>query len=113
MAKAKLFIDENVHERLGDALRQRGYDAITANAVSRKGCSDHEQLLFAISQNRALLTFNLIDYEQLAIEYFHAGKEHFGIIVSPERDFRDLLSRILKLLRERDASDLKNQIIYL
>ncbi|MCI2429030.1 DUF5615 family PIN-like protein [Candidatus Acetothermia bacterium] len=113
MAKAKLLIDENVHERLAEALRRRSFDAITVSEVSRKGRSDPEQLDFAISQERAVLTFNLVDYERLAVECFHRSREHFGIIVSPERHFRDLLSRVLKLLREWEADDFKDQIIYL
>lgn len=113
MAKARLLLDENVHERLAEALRQRGFDAVTANEVGRKGRPDSEQLEFAISQGRALLTFNVVDYERLAIEYFQKNREHFGIIVSPQRDFRYLVRKVLKLLQERQAEDLKNQLIYL
>lgn len=113
MAKAKLFLDENVHELLAEALRRQSFDAITVTEAARKGRPDAEQLDFAISQTRAVLSFNLVDYEQLAVQYFRQGKEHFGIIVSPEREFRDLYKRILKLLHEREEEHLKNQLIYL
>ena len=113
MAKAKLLLDENVHEGLAEALRKQGFDAITVAEVRRRGFSDSEQLDFAISQSRAVLSFNLVDYEELAVQCFRKGREHFGIIVSPERDFRDLLKRLLKLLQEREAQDLKNQLVYL
>jgi predicted nuclease of predicted toxin-antitoxin system len=49
MAKPKIFIDEDVHDGLGDALRREGFDAITAREAGRKQFSDAEQLEFAIS----------------------------------------------------------------
>ncbi len=113
MAKPKLFLDEDVHDGLGAALRREGFDAITAREAGRKQRSDREQLEFATSQERALLSFNLVHYEALAEEYFLQGKEHWGILVSPRRGFRDLFQRVLALLREVDAEDLKNQLIYL
>lgn len=113
MAKPKLFLDEDVHDGLGAALRREGFDALTAREAGRKQLSDQEQLEFAVSQERALLSFNLVHYEALAEEYFLSGKEHWGIFVSPRREFRDLLRRVLKLLRETEADELKNQIVYL
>lgn len=113
MARAKLFLDENIHEQLAPALRRQGFDVITAADAQRKGRSDPQQLDFAISEGRAVLSFNLVDYEELAVQCFHEGREHFGIIVSPERDFRDLLKRLLKLLQEWEAENFKNQLIYL
>jgi hypothetical protein len=113
MAKAKIFIDEDVHDGLAKALRREGIDAINAREAGRKGVPDSEQLKFAISQGRAIFSFNLVDYESLAEEYFEKGKEHFGIIVSPRRNFRDTLQRVLKLLKESEDVDLKNQILYL
>jgi len=76
MAKPKLFLDEDVHDGLGAALRREGFDALTAREAGRKQCSDREQLEFAISQERALLSFNLVHYEALAEEYFLSGKDH-------------------------------------
>jgi len=83
MARAKLFIDEDVHDGLAEALRRERFDALNAREAGRKGLPDSEQLEFAISQGRAILSFNLVDYEASAEEYFIEGKEHCGIIVSP------------------------------
>ena len=46
--KTHLFLDEDVHSGLGDALRKRGYDVIHAQELERKGLSNLDQLLFAI-----------------------------------------------------------------
>ncbi len=113
MARPKIFIDEDVHDGLGGAIRREGFDAITAREAGRKQFSNPEQLEFAISQGRAILSFNLVHYEVLAEKYFLEGKEHFGIIVSPRRSLRETMQRVLKLLRESEDVDLENQIFYL
>lgn len=113
MEKAKLFIDEDVHDRLASVLRSLGYDAINARESKRKGKTDIEQLQFAISQGRLIFSFNLVDYEKLAIEFFKNRIEHFGIIVSPQRSFTETLSRLVKVLNEIPVADFKNQLIYI
>jgi len=60
--KIELFLDEDVHSGLAHALRKRGYDAIHAQELDRKGRSDSDQLLFAIHQERCLFTFNVKDF---------------------------------------------------
>jgi uncharacterized protein with PIN domain len=108
MEKAKLFIDEDVHDRLASVLRSLGYDAINARESKRKGKTDIEQLQFAISQGRLIFSF-----EKLAIEFFKNRIEHFGIIVSPQRSFTETLSRLVKVLNEIPVADFKNQLIYI
>jgi hypothetical protein len=41
----KLFLDEDVWTGLAFALREAGYDAVSANDVGRKGLSDEEQII--------------------------------------------------------------------
>jgi len=111
--KPKLFIDEDVHDKLADVLCSCGVDAINTREVNRKGLSDKEQLRYAISQKRAIFSFNMVDYEKLAVRLFNENKTHFGVIVSPQRGFRETLNKLLGLLRETSADELKNQLIYL
>lgn len=113
MAKPKIFIDEDVHDGLAAALRREGFDALNAREAEQRQVPDSKQLEFAVSQGRAILSFNLADYEALADRYFLEGKQHFGIIVSPRRNFRNTLRRLLKLLGESEDVDLNNQIVYL
>ena len=113
MAAVTLFIDEDVHEGLAAALRRRDIDAVNARECGRKGAKDVEQLAFAVSQQRALLTFNIADFEALADEYFWRGKPHFGIIVSPQRSLRETLRRLLVLTSKFTRESLANQLVYL
>ena len=113
MEKPKLFIDEDVHDKLAYILRNCGIDAINAREANRKGLSDEEQLSYAISQRRAIFSFNMADYEKLAVKLFNKNKTHFGIIISPQKGFRETLDKLLSLLQETSADELRNQLIYL
>ncbi len=42
--KIEVFLDEDVHSGLADALRRRGYDAVHAQELDRKGRSDSDHL---------------------------------------------------------------------
>mgnify|MGYP001404308290 FL=1 len=59
MAKIALLLDEDVRPMLGEVLRQRGYDVIHVLDAGRTGKSDAEQLAYAVSQQRAILTHNV------------------------------------------------------
>ena len=113
MAAVTLFIDEDVHEGLAAALRRKGIDAVNAHECERKEAKDAEQLAFAVSQQRALMTFNLADFEALADEYFWQGKHHFSILVSPQRSLRETLRRLIVLTSKFTRESLANQLIYL
>ena len=86
---------------------------MNARECGRKGAKDAEQLAFAVSQQRALMTFNIADFEALADEYFWRGKPHFGIIVSPQRSLRETLRRLLVLTSKFTRESLANQLVYL
>lgn len=113
MEKVKLFIDEDVQEGLAKALRESGMDAVNAKETGRKGFSDKDQLSFAVSQGRAVVSFNIADYEKLAVDYFNSNMEHFGIIVSPQRSLRETLRRLRRLLENNSPEDIRNQLFYL
>jgi len=56
---ARLYFDEDADARLATALRQRGYDVVTTAEVGLLEASDEEQLVYAVSQQRALVTHNI------------------------------------------------------
>jgi predicted nuclease of predicted toxin-antitoxin system len=113
MAAVSLFIDEDVHAGLAAALRRQGIDAVNAHECGRKEAKDSEQLAFAVAQQRAFMTFNLADFEELASQYFWQNKQHFGIIVSPQRTLRETLRRLVTLTKRFNRESLVNQLIYL
>lgn len=98
---------------LAEILRQRGYDAVHVLELERTGKTDAEQLEYAISQRRAILTHNIKDSIILDHQRRQNGKEHFGILLSDQVTLRELLQRSLRFLGHRAAEEVKNNIFWL
>jgi len=111
--KFELFLDEDVHSGLAHVLRKRGYDAIHAQELNRKGLSDSDQLLFAIQQKRCLFTFNVKDFVVLHNQHAKSRQEHWGIIVSKQLPFRETMSKLLRLLQRTPQKTMKNHLEFL
>jgi hypothetical protein len=75
--------------------------------------SDEEQLAFAASEQRALVTFNFSDFVVLHEQYIEAGQDHWGIILSTAEPIGVLLHRLLRLLNTLSADEVKGQIRWL
>jgi predicted nuclease of predicted toxin-antitoxin system len=113
MAKIALLLDEDVRPRLGEVLRQRGYDAIHVLEVGRAGKNDAEQLAYAVNPQRTILTHNIRHFRILNQRYHEEGREHFGILLSAQVPLRDLLRRALRFLGGHAAEDVKNNVVWL
>lgn len=113
MAKIALLLDEDVRPMLGEILRQRGYDAIHVLEAGRAGKSDAEQLAYAVSQQRTILTHNIRHFRLLNQRYHEEGRQHFGILLSGQVTLRNLLRRALRFLGRHTADDVKNNLLWL
>jgi len=113
MAKIALLLDEDVRPMLGEVLRQRGYDAIHVLDVSRAGKSDAEQLAYAVSQQRTILTHNIRHFRFLNQQYQEEGRQHFGILLSTQVPLGELLRRTLRFLGRHTADDVRNNLLWL
>lgn len=58
MSSISLLLDEDVRPLIAEILRERGYDVIHVFEFDRGGRSDSEQLGFAVTEKRAILTHN-------------------------------------------------------
>jgi predicted nuclease of predicted toxin-antitoxin system len=90
---ASLYADENFHGRAVQELRQLGYDVLTAHdaGLANRGVPDADQLAFAASQGRAIVTHNRRHFVRLHQQAGH----HAGIIVcTADSDFAALAQRI-------------------
>jgi predicted nuclease of predicted toxin-antitoxin system len=113
MANIVLLLDEDVRVKLGEILRQRGYDVIHVLEADRAGKTDTEQLAYAISQQRAILTHNIRDFGRLNKQCHNEGREHFGILFSDQVPLRELFRRALRFLGRHAAEDVKNNALWL
>ncbi len=108
-----IYTDEDMYGTIARALRDRGYDAISTPEAGNLGQPDHDQLQSAISQHRAILTFNVCDFVQLHALYIQSNQEHWGIIVSKRLPLGEVIKRMLNLLNSLTADDMRNRLEYL
>ena len=98
---------------MAKALRNRGFDVIHVQEINRKGKSDEEQLLFAKSQSRCLISFNVKDFIKIHEKFSNEGIAHFGIIVSKQIEISQTLQKLLNLLQGKNQDYFMNVVEFL
>jgi hypothetical protein len=109
----ELYLDEDVDVLIADLLRARGFKVTTTQEAGQLGSGDEDQLAYAVIQQKALFTHNRSDFERVAEEYFAAGKEHHGIIIGVRRQPYEIARRLLAILNNVTADEMKNQLRYM
>ena len=82
---ASLYTDEDMSALVATLLKSRGLDVTTVPDQKTLGKTDREQLEYAVSLNRCLITHNRVDFERLHLQYIRENQQHFGIIIVPRK----------------------------
>ncbi len=109
---ASLYTDEDMSALVATLLRSRGLDIATVPEQTALGKPDSEQLEFATSVGRCLLTHNRVDFERLHLQYIETGKQHSGIIIVPQKNAYEVAQRIGILVNTLMADEIRNQLLY-
>lgn len=109
----RLYLDEDVSVLVAKLLRARGYDVLTTREAGNLHASDGEQLQFAVSQERVLMTHNREDFERLYQEYLDVGKKLYGIIIAFRRNTYELSRRLMRLLNTVTANEMESTLRYI
>jgi uncharacterized protein with PIN domain len=104
----RLYVDADVTPRLARVLRSRGYDVISAHEVGNAEATDEEQMAFAVAQGRVLLTCNTRDFTPIFEDYWFAGREHSGVVVSEQLELGEMLRRVTAFLDTVTADEMRN-----
>ena len=111
---ARLYFDEDADARLAAALRQRGYNVVTTAEVGLLEASDDEQLVYAASQQRALVTHNVTHFPGVHAAWIESSREHWGVVILIGHSaVRAWLRRMENLLNRFSAEELQNQLLFL
>lgn len=105
---AALYADENFDYPIVDELRKLGHDVLTAREAgqAQQGTPDADILAFAVSQCRAVLTFNRRHF----IRLHRQVSPHHGIIVcTKDEDVAALAGRIHQAIA--NCPSLDNQLL--
>ncbi|TAN45923.1 MAG: hypothetical protein EPN22_00835 [Nitrospirae bacterium] len=113
MPEISLYLDEDVRVLLAEVLRSRDYKALHVLEAKRTGKSDEEQLAYAVGKKMTVFTHNIGDYIKLSRSYIKENRDHFGVVVSDQLPFNELLRRTLKFLSSNSREAVKNRIMWL
>ena len=106
----RFHLDENMPKAIADGLRRRGIDVTTSADAGLISASDAEQLAFALSEQRVVITRDQ-DFLRLAAQ----GIEHAGLVYWTERQrsIGQLIRALDALTLDAKAEELGGRVIYL
>ena len=113
MTAIKVYLDEDVHPSIADALRLRGWRALTTIEASRQGSGDIDQIRFAAENGCAIVSYNVADFPRLHYEISGAGDRHAGIVVATQDNPSANARALLSLVSAFSAEDLVDQLVFL
>lgn len=102
----RFHLDENVRKAIAVGLRQRGVDASHSADVGLNGASDTEQLNFAHTQGRVLVTHDrhllVLDSQQ---------QPHCGIMFCEQERFSigEMVRKLLEFHEKFDAEEVRRR----
>lgn len=100
----RLLLDEQISGKVADRLRSRGHDVTAAtDDQGLRGLSDPDIFEVAQQQERALATYNRVDFEPITREYAQTNRDHYGLVIIhptrfPSSDFTRLVAAMEGLL---------------
>jgi hypothetical protein len=112
----KLYLDENLSPRVAGHLRNRGLDVVSAYEAGNTALDDRAQLQYAAREGRAIVTCNVVDSVQLAVDAVARNTEHAGIILVPSRfrtdEFEAIVDGIERVVHQYPGG-LPGAVVYL
>jgi predicted nuclease of predicted toxin-antitoxin system len=105
----RFHLDESVNPAIAEGLRLRGIDCTTSREAGLLGASDPEQLAFATSQQRTLVTTD-DDFLALASRHPHAGILYWH---QERRSIGEVIRRIVRLWEQSTSEAIRNQVMFL
>jgi predicted nuclease of predicted toxin-antitoxin system len=106
----RLYLDADVDVKLAANLRRAGYDCVSAREVGNAALDDETQIVFATNEGRVLLTHNIQDFVPIFERWWHANRNHPGIVVSQQIPLGELQQRVMRLLDTVTADEMKNNL---
>lgn len=105
----RFHLDESVNPAIAEGLRLRGIDCIATREVGLRGASDVEQLAFATSQQRILVT---TDDDFLALA---PRQPHLGILYwhQERHSIGEVIRRIVRLCEQHTPEAIRNRVMFL
>jgi predicted nuclease of predicted toxin-antitoxin system len=108
-----LYLDEDVNVLIAELLKAQGFDVITTRDAGQLQATDVDQLSYAVSQGRTLVTHNRSDFEELVQLYFDTDLAHCGVIFAVRRPPQEIAQRLVTILNQVTVDEMQNQVRYI
>jgi hypothetical protein len=109
MEQISFYLDEQIPRAVADGLQRRGVKVLTVQEAGKSGASDREQLSFAMSDGRVLVTMDS-DFLILASE----GVSHAGIAyANPQLSVGQVIKSLMLVYNVLTSEDMTNHVEYL
>jgi uncharacterized protein with PIN domain len=109
MEQIRFYLDEHIPAAVAQGLRRRGVDILTVQEAGRSGLSDPEQIAFARTTSRVIVTMDS-DFLVLASQ----GVSHAGIAyANPNRSIGDLITASMLLFEVLTSAEMTNHVEFL
>lgn len=108
--KIQFHLDENVSNAIAEGLCRRGIDVTTTPETGLIAASDAEQVAFALSQNRVIVT-----HDDDFVVLHQSGVVHSGITYCAQnrRSIGEILTSLILIWEVLEPEDIKNQLEFL
>lgn len=105
----RYYLDEHIFADAAVALRTRGIDALTTLEAGHVGFSDEQQLAFAASEERIMVT-----RDRDFVTLHHQGIQHAGIARWGRKHASHsyLITKLIALWRTQTAEEMRGRIEY-
>lgn len=116
MSRIRFHLDEDLEAHaFVRALRGRGVDVTTTGEQNLTESSDEAQLLWAMTEGRAILTYNATDFCRLHQQFLADGRHHAGIIIAEQQrhSVGEMMRSVLRLMAELEAESLTDRLEFL
>jgi predicted nuclease of predicted toxin-antitoxin system len=97
----RFLLDEDISYRVAEGLRAGRTDSVSVHEIGRanKGIPDEDQLRFAATEGRVLVTYNRADFQALDEQWRALGHVHAGILWCSKRTIaRRSIGEIIRVL---------------
>ena len=108
----KYYIDEDLNPKIADILKREGIDALSSRKAGMLQASDLEQLKYASSEKRCMVTRNRNDFIRLTVQFFNENRPHYGVLIIPHSYPGDRLNHIAKALKKYALKHKKGMTSY-